>query len=413
MQFLSSLPRRAIRSASGVVMGLGLAFAPALAGAQSLFSPAITVNETRSPITSWSSESCSCSCCACQMQPQGARDALIEEMLKENAYRAVGIEVGIPEIEEAMTQFAGRVELELDQFLQVLLENGVEPQTFRAFVENSLGWRELIRGLFLAQARPTDAEVDAAMAADGGAGGVRVLLSEIIIPLTPQTADQVAAVADRVSQLTDQAAFSDEARRFSAASTAADGGRLEWMLITNLPAALRPQILALSPGEVTAPIQIPNAVALFQLRGIQEAPSAAPRFSAIEYAAYYIPGGRSEAALQEAARVRAQVDSCDDLYGVAFGQPEEVLERGSRAPGEIPSDIAFELSKLDPGEVSTALTRSNGQTLVFLMLCGRTASINEEASREEVGNALIQQRLNAFSVSYLDQLRAEALIIEK
>jgi len=188
---------------------------------------------------------------------------------------------------------------------------------------------------------------------------------------------------------------------------------MNWMPLSNLPPQLRPQILALSPGEVTAPIALPNAIALFQLRDIEEIPSAAPTFSAIEYAAYYIPGGRSEAALAQAARIQSEVDTCDDLYGVAFGQPEEVLERGALAPAEIPQDIALELAKLDEGESSYALTRSGGQTLVFLMLCGRTAALNEEASRDEVGNALLQQRLGAFAASYLDQLRAEALIIEK
>ena len=58
------------------------------------------------------------------------------------------------------------------------------------------------------------------------------------------------------------------------------------------------------------------------------------------------------------------------------------------------------------------MTRANGQTLVFLMLCGRTAALNEDASREDVANALLQQRLNAFSQSYIEQLRADALIIE-
>jgi peptidyl-prolyl cis-trans isomerase SurA len=46
------------------------------------------------------------------------------------------------------------------------------------------------------------------------------------------------------------------------------------------------------------------------------------------------------------------------------------------------------------------------------MLCGRTAALNESASREDVANALIQQRLQAFSRSYIAQLRADALIIE-
>lgn len=410
---MNSLPTKA-RSLILAGLATGALVLAGAAQAQSLFSPAVTVNDKA--ITFYELE---------QRQlflqllgspdasPEGARQQLIDERLREDAYELAGIEIGLDEVEAGMEEFAARADLTTEEFIEALQNGGVEPQTFRAFVENGIGWRELIRTRFLARARPTDEEIDRALGADGGAGGVRVLLSEIIIPITPQTLEQVRSEADRISQLTSTAQFSDEARRFSATETAANGGRMDWMSITDLPAPLRPQILSLSPGEVTPPITLSNAIALFQLRDIQETRSRAPSFAAIEYAAYYIPGGRSEAALSEAARIEARVDTCDDLYGVAFGQPAEVLDRGSLPPSEIPQDIAVELAKLDPGEVSTALTRSNGQTLVFLMLCGRTAALNEDASRDEVGSALLQQRLSAFANSYLDQLRADALIIDK
>ena len=91
-------------------------------------------------------------------------------------------------------------------------------------------------------------------------------------------------------------------------------------------------------------------------------------------------------------------------------QPPEALERGSKPVGEIPSDIAFELSKLDPGESSVALTRNNGQTLLFVMMCGRTAVANEDIGREEVAASLRTARLNAIADSFLEQLRADARI---
>ena len=186
---------------------------------------------------------------------------------------------------------------------------------------------------------------------------------------------------------------------------------MPWQELSNLPPVLRPILLSLAPGEITDPLSIPNAVALFQLRDIEETGTPTREYAAIEYAAYYIPGGRSPAGLDAAAKLRAKVDVCDDLYAVAQGQPEEVLERGSRPPSEIPQDIAIELSKLDPGEVSTALTRANGETLVFLMMCGRTAAVNEAVAREQVAASLRSSRINAYADGFLDQLRADALIV--
>ena len=108
----------------------------------------------------------------------------------------------------------------------------------------------------------------------------------------------------------------------------------------------------------------------------------------------------------------AQVDRCDDLYGIAKGEPDTNLERNDLAPKDIPSDIALELSKLDPGESSFALTRSNGQTLVLLTLCGRTPVLQEdqEIDRDAIAAQLRNQRLTALSDNLVDQLAAEATI---
>ena len=80
---------------------------------------------------------------------------------------------------------------------------------------------------------------------------------------------------------------------------------------------------------------------------------------------------------------------------------------------QVPNDIGIELSKLDPGEVSTVLTRNNGQTLVFLMLCGRTLAVGEDADRDQLALGLRNQRLGALADSYLAQLRSEARIVER
>ncbi|MEM6941036.1 MAG: peptidylprolyl isomerase [Pseudomonadota bacterium] len=218
------------------------------------------------------------------------------------------------------------------------------------------------------------------------------------------------ALAERIAQSRSEGEFSSFARQHSATASRGRGGRMPWTPLDQLPPSLVPIILGLSPGEVSQPLPIPNAVALFQLRAIEETGAPARSYSEIEYAAYYIAGGRSEAALAEAAKVRAEVDSCNDLYAVAQGQPEEVLERGSKAPGEIPQDIAIELAKLDPGEVSTALTRADGQTLVFLMLCKRVATNNAEVSREAVIDALRQRQLQGFAANLTANLRANARI---
>lgn len=339
-----------------------------------------------------------------------AREQLIDDRLRVEAASAAGIRPTDEEINEGMAEFAGRANLSREEFTRALAGSGVDEQTFRAFVEAGLGWRQLVQARFGSRSAASEGEIDRALSSNRSGGGVRVLLSELIMPAPPQQAEAVRERANRISQIRSTDAFSAEARRYSATASRGRGGRLDWQNLSDLPPQLQPLILALAPGEVTDPLPIPNAVALFQLRAIEETGYQAPEIASIDYAAYYIPGGRTEAALAAARDIETRVDTCDDLYGIAKGQPAETLDRGTLPPADIPTDIAVELMKLDAGEVSTTLTRSNGQTLVFLMLCGRTPELSEEVNREQLTMGLRNQRLKSYANGYLAQLRAEARI---
>ncbi len=340
-------------------------------------------------------------------------DELIKDRLRDDLAARYDLKLSDEAVQSGLSDFAGRANLSVEEFTAALEQSGVSQQTFRDFVVTQLTWRDLIRARYGAQVNISDAEIDRELGRSGAGSGIRVLLSEIIIPAPPQEAARVNALADRIAQSKSEAEFSRYAQQYSATASRGRGGRMPWTPLEKLPPSLAPILLALAPGEVTSPLPIPNAVALFQLRGIEETGAPAKSYSEIEYAAYYIPGGRSEAALNEAARVRSEVDTCNDLYAVAQGQPESVLDRGAKKPAEIPQDIAIELAKLDPGESSTALTRAGGQTLVFLMLCKRTAEANAEVSREAVVSSLRQRKLQGYADQLTEQLRADARIIMK
>lgn len=410
IQMRSAIAATAVLAVMSV---LWLAGAPA-AEAQNLFEPVIRVNDQA--ITRYEIEQ------RARMMTlfrapgdptKVAREQLVEERLKLDAALAAGFVLEDEVLDTGVEEFAGRANMDAEQLIRALDGAGVYETTLRDFVKAGLTWRELVQVRFSARVTVNEADLERARRAVAGTTGVRVLLSEIIMPAPPAQIESVMQRAGNISEIRSIPEFSSAARRYSAASTAGRGGQLNWMPITNLPPALRSVVLGLAPGEVSDPLPADNAVALFQLRDIEETETAEPEYAAIEYAAYYVAGGRTDQAMSRAASVRARADTCDDLYGVAQGEPPEVLERGSKAPGEIPQDIAFELAKLDPGEISTNLTRSNGQTLVVLMLCGRSPQLEGEGpSAEDLTNFIRDRRLDSFANGYLEELRAEARIVE-
>lgn len=340
-------------------------------------------------------------------------DQLVDDRLRLQEAARLGIEVTDAQVEEGMAEFAGRANLDADQFLAILGQAGVAEDTFRDFVRAGVGWREAVRARFGPQAAVTDAEIDRAIAEGEVEGsGVRFLVSEIIIPApTPEARAAALARARQIGAVGTRDAFERAARAYSAAGSAAAGGALNWLPAEALPDEVRAALSRTEPGGITEPIPVPGAVAVFLLRDVAR-PGGERVPGAIDYAAFYIPGGRSPEALAEAARLRARVDTCDDLYPAARGLPPERLERGIVAPGRIPADIAAELALLDANEVSTRITRADGQTLVFLMLCERVGALDpEKVDRLAVANQLRNVRLARFADGYLEELRAETPIV--
>lgn len=381
---------------------------------------------------------------------EAAVQALIEDRLRMQEAEKLGIELSERQIMAGMEEFASRANLTVEQFVEAIGAGGVAPETFRDFVHAGLAWREVVRARFAGSVTISEAEIDRALSTASQRGaGTRVLISEMIIPAPPQSAEAAQALAARLSAtLGGEGAFAAAARQHSASGTAGRGGRLDWIPLANLPPQLRPLILGLAPGQVSPPVPLPNAVGLFLLRAIDEGGPVTEADATLDYAQFLIPGGRSAAALEEAARIRAKVDACNDLYAVAKGLPPERLTRETRRLSEIPSDIALELARLDANESSTALTR--GDALVFLMLCSRRAMPAMDAGlgvapppsaepepapdatteptteaaagapasglgeaplgRNAIRNQLSNERLGALSDSYLADLQANAII---
>lgn len=398
------------------LLTISLLALPLSAPAQGLFSPAITVNDK--VVTNYEINQR-----VLMLQlfrtpgdlTELAREQLIDDRLKAQELERAGLRLTEEALESEMTAFAQRANLGLDEFVAQLESAGVAEATFRDFVATGAAWREYIRSRFGARVEITEADIDRALGQSAGNGiQIQVLLSEIIIPAPPERPEMVQRAneaANTISQMTTTGAFSAAAREYSALPSRENGGRLGWLPITNYPPQLRGMILSLDQNAVSAPLQIPNGVALFQMRGVREVTGPAPEFGAIEYAALYLPGGRTEAGLAAAARIRDASDTCDDLYGVAKDMPAEALERITLPPSEVPSDVAIELARLDPGEVSTALTSADGQTLVFLMLCGRTPVLEGEVDRGAIRNQLRGQRLTGLADALIADLRASATIV--
>jgi len=353
-----------------------------------------------------------------------ARTALIDNRVQVQEARRQGVEVSEEELTAGIAEFAGRANLTTEQFTAALSERGVDPETVRDFVRAGLLWREVVRARFGPRVVITNNDVDNAMAPTALRGGVRLLISELIIPDPPEQAGEAMALAEELTaSIQGEAAFAEAAAQFSAAPSAPQGGRIDWLVADNLPPPIAALLLGLAPGQVSAPIQLPNAVAIFLLRSVAETGERPAASVTVEFAQVLFPD--TAEGLAAAQQMQSRADACDDLYGLARDLPQQQLIFTTSPPDAIPGDIGLQLAKMDPRESSVALRR--GGSRVLLMLCSREVipkappvpegaeapeTPTPEQVRDQVRSRLFNQRITKLAEGWLADLVADAIIRE-
>ena len=329
------------------LIALGMTLAPLGVAAQNLFSAAILVNDQA--ITNYELKQRTMFLEALRfpgIPDELAPKQLIEERLKKAAADQLGIRVSEEELQFELESFAERFNVAFDEFTSELERVGISVDTPRAFIANQLLWRDVIRARFGAQANVDEAQVERSANAEKSGSSIEVLLTEIIMAMQPGQEQEVRERARKLSKIRSFDAFSDAAREFSDAPTREFGGRVTWQKLDTLPGVLQPLIFGLAPGEVTDPLSIPNALALFQLRRIRETAYRRPLSNSVDYLRYALPSSE----LEYINAIRANINHCDDLYGWGKGNPNHVLKRETVKRAEIDGPTRNVLTNLDENE---------------------------------------------------------------
>ena len=329
-----------------------------------------------------------------------ARKSLIDDRLKIAAARRANITLTPEALMLAMSDFAKNANHNLKQLLGDLAKDGVDEQTFRDYVKVGVSWRNLVNRRFSSRSNPTEAEIDRALASTGIQGGIRVLLTEIVLPAPPDQIVVARQTADRLTRIKSTSRFSEQARLLSVSQSRENGGRLKWTNLNDLPAGLRPIISGLRQGQITEPLEISNAIVLFQLIDVAETKFRLPRAIAIEYAQLSGP-------MLSVRRVSTMADTCDDLYGLVKNDDTLTLSIKSEEPDQINHEVALRLNGLDENEQSTLLTENLVQA-DMVMLCARVYSVLEDVSRIQISANLRSARLASLADGFLAELRSSA-----
>lgn len=352
----------------------------------------------------------------------GIRELAIEQLTAERlqiyAAELIGLELSEGVLEQGIEEFAARRQLTGEQVTAGLSERGISQGSFEEFVFSGMIWREVVRARFRARATPTESDLDAALDFSSRAIQESVEIQEIAIPFSDSSEEEARALAKRLSRdLNRGASFSNAVSRYSRADSARNAGRLGWVSAANLPPQIAGQVLALQPGEVTAPIELPQGIMLVKLLNIREELRTEEENQdlTLVYSQLIMPLSSNApeeavtAATQQAETLVRQVRFCTDIdnkaeeFGIGSGRSEPTP--ANAVPGEISSVIAT----MDTGDIEI---QRDSRGVVIVMLCSRSDESSPE-ERELLRRRIFSQRMASFGQGYLQELLSDAVIDER
>jgi len=333
-----------------------------------------------------------------------AQTQLIEERLKQSEAQKLNISASDVEIEDALTRFASRANLTVKEFNKELKRIEIYPDTFRSYVETEVIWQKLVNKKFGAQSSVSNLQLQRAKSISQFEDTIQVLLTEIIIPFSTDDRSEKENLANLLKQIRSKEEFSNAAHKHSKAPTATVGGRVKWQNFDRLPGIIKPLILGLSPGQVTEPIMLTKAIALFQLRDIREIKTDRTQLELLDFV-------KVKSDLKYLLFVQDNFHNCSDLEAIIGDQTEVTLTRKKLLSDEIPNTLVPVLDNLDQNE--SEIIVEDGQSQLVIM-CERNNQLNSTAQTlEQDKNVLQSNRLKHLARSFLETLKDNARIVIK
>ncbi|RNF84171.1 peptidylprolyl isomerase [Montanilutibacter psychrotolerans] len=364
-----------------------------------------------------------------QLPPRAILERQVLERLvlvKLQAARAAstGVRVTDQEVDQSIAGIAQQNRVGVDQLREQLARDGTSFEDFRGSIRDELLSQRLRQRFAQTRIAISDAEVDAAVAAQANAGA-QYHLAHILVALPEGvTADQIALgqkKIDGIKALLDKGEmdFNAAAVRYSDSPNALEGGDLGWRSLDEIPAAFAQIMRNLKPGEVTAPLRGPSGFQLLKLVEVRDASQAGPSLVTQYHARHILvrvtPTMTDAQAKAKADTARARIAGGADFAEVAKQESEDLNsqsrggELGWFGLDDFGADFGTVVANLRDGEVSQPIRTPVGWHVIE-RLGSRQQDVGSDNRRAQVREQIGRRKLEEEWNRYLLELRGEAYV---
>ena len=335
-----------------------------------------------------------------------------------------GIGVSDSELNSAIAGIAQQNGTDLDGLRKRISAEGLSFDEFRNSVRDEITVQKLRQSFAQSRIQVSDAEVDAALAAQAS-GGLQYHLAHILVGLPEgATPEQIATGQKKVDGIKgllekNEMDFNAAAVRYSDSPNALEGGDLGWRSIDEIPPAFVDTLRSLAPGQMIGPIRGPSGFQLLKLVETRDASQAAPKM-VTEYHARHIlvrvtPTQDAAAAKAKVDTLRARIAGGADFAAMAKESSEDANTRDDGGElGWFPADafgpdFGQKIAALQDGQVTEPFRSEAGWHIVQREGSRQTdvADANRRSQvRETIGRRKLEDEYNRF----LQEMRGEAFV---
>lgn len=336
-----------------------------------------------------------------------------------------GIRVTDEEVDAAIGRIAAQNQISLDQLRQQLARDGQNFGEFRNSIREELLMQRLRQSFGQSRISVSEAEVDAALAAQAGTS-VQYRLANLLVALpdgaTPEQIATGQSKIDGIKALIDKGEmdFAAAAARYSDGPNALEGGDLGWRTLDEIPPAFASTIREMQAGQMIGPVRGSSG---FQLLKLVETRDAAAQATApvTEFRARHILV-RIDADT-DATQARARIDAIAariaggaDFATVAKESSED--ENNNQQGGDLGwfaqdafgPDFGAQVAALSDGGVSAPFRSDAGVHILQRVASRQVAAGADQNSRTQIRETIGRRKLEDEYNRFLREMRGEAFV---
>ncbi|MDH5354234.1 MAG: peptidylprolyl isomerase [Gammaproteobacteria bacterium] len=349
-------------------------------------------------------------------------EAMINDSILMQEAKRRGLKITDGQLNQAMQRISRDNQMDLTQFRQVLIAEGIDYEKYRETIRKDLTLNALRRQYTARSATISDEEVEDFINRNDDGIEYEYKLAHILITLpdaaTPeQVAEAKALSTEILEKLNAGAVFDQLANQYSVGSTALSGGDLGWRKKAEIPGLFTDAVLGMEPGEYAGPLRSASGyhiVFLSARKDAQQVLSTQVRSRHILLRPNeLLSDEEAEARLLE---LRQRVLAGEDfarlaqLYSVDYGSGTEGGDIGWMEKGDTVREYQEMTDRLEPGQISPPFKSQFGWHIVEVT-GRRTIDETADSKREKIYSQLLEQKQREVFGIWQQRLRDEAYVV--